>query len=201
MSDIDKQPPVGGEVTTPEPEKKDTTLVVDPNALPEGGSDIFWQKTARENAKEAAKYRTKAKELEKQIETANRKQLEEQGNFQKLYEQSKADLAVREQELEQSGKYKQAFQSVLQRRIEAIPEANRPLIPDYDDPIKTSEWLDANWDRISNRKFPNLDPGAGSSSTGASGGNGAGALSPEAQEVAKRLKIAPERAAQLFKGK
>ncbi len=187
MSNNDKPTPVDGEVIPEKPEAKSP-------------DDAFWAKEVKDANAQAAKYRTRLRELEKQVEADKQKQLEEQGNFKSLYEQQKAEMKAREAEIEKHSVYKQAFESVLKRRVEAVPEANRSLIPDYDDPIKTSEWLDANWDRISNRKFPNLDPGAGSSST-ASGGNGSAAISPEAQEVARRLKISPEKAAQLFKGK
>lgn len=200
MSDSDQQPPVGGEVPTNEPDDKKPAPGADPEGQPEGSGESFWQKEVKSARQEAAKYRTKAKDLEKKIEAEQRAKLEADGNWQKLYEQAKSDLSVREQEVEQSGMYKSAFMSVLQRRIDTIPEANRTLVPTDYEPIKLSEWLDANWQRLASPKFPNLDPGAGSASTGTSGGGGA-ALSPMAQEVARRLKIPEDRAKQVFKDK
>lgn len=202
MSNIDQQPPAGGEVPSdPSQAKGEIKTDVAPDA-PIGPLDApEWLLTELKRVRaENAQRRTENKKLKDEIESEKRRKLEEAGKYQELYEQTKSDLSVRELEAQQSVAYKAAFQAVLDNRIKLIPEASRALVPTDYDPIKLSEWLDANWKLLASPKFPNLDPGAGSSSTGASGGGGA-ALSPEAQEVARRLKIAPERAAQLFKGK
>jgi hypothetical protein len=163
-----------------------------PDAAPVDGTTDWLTRELKEARKEAAKYRTKARDLEKAAETAQRKQLEEQGNWQKLYEQAKADLESIQTEASQSTAYKQAFEAVLQARIASIPEVNRGLIPTDYDPIKLSNWLDANWERLGARRFPNLDAGAGGRD-GAS--SGAKPLTAEAMALAKKLNIDPAKLA------
>lgn len=191
MSDIDKQPQAGSEVSN-EPET--------PKPSDNGMTVEFLAKELKEARAEAASNRVKRKELERQIAAQEKKQLEEQGKFQELYQQSKSELDKQREELERGDKYKMAFEATVKRRIEALPEATRSLVPDYDDPIMLSNWLDANWKLLSNQKFPNLDAGAGSTTT-ASGGNGSAAISPLAAEVAKHLNLSEEAKQRLYKGK
>lgn len=198
MSDLDQQPQAGGEVSQ-EPDKKEAagTQTGQESVLL---GEAFLQKELQEARKDAAKNRIRAKDAEKKLAEIERAKLEADGNWQKLYEQAKSDLSVREQELEQHGAYKTAFQTVLQRRIDSIPEANRGLVPTDYDPIKLSDWLDANWQRLASPRFPNLDPGAGTAA-GSGGGNNNATLSPQAQEMARRLGIPADKAREIYKGK
>ena len=178
-------PTEGGAQEKAAPQKTEVTE----NETPVSGDvDKGWLTTEITKVrKEAAKYRTELRAIQQQVEADKRKQLEAQGNWQSLYEQAKADLAAREQEVESASAYKQAFEAVLQNRINAIPEANRALIPTDYEPIKLSAWLDANWERLGARRAPNLDAGAG----GQSSSSNAPKLDPIKLDLARKLNIDP----------
>ena len=98
-------------------------------------------------------------EREKQTKRA----LEEQNKFKELYEAEQARVADLEP-------FKAQYEAVLKRaeenntkRVEAIPENMRSLIPEYTDPMKLQAWLDANTE-IFNAKpaAPSLNGQAGS---------------------------------------
>ncbi len=81
-----------------------------------------------------------AKEQEKQ----ERERLEKQNEFKSLYEQA-------QQQVEQLTPFKERYEAFLDQtvsrnkeRIEALSEEMRTLVPEYDDPIKLSSWLDTN---------------------------------------------------------
>jgi ATPase subunit of ABC transporter with duplicated ATPase domains len=117
---------------------------------------------------EAASYRTKLREYEQQQaemttaqKAAKEKELAEQQKWQTLAEQ-------RAQELEALTPYKQRYEAMIEnvaatnaKRIEAVPETMRTLIPEYEDPLKLAGWLDANADKLTKPTAPNLDSGAG----------------------------------------
>jgi len=72
------------------------------------------------------------------------------------------------------------------RRVAAIPEAMRGLVPDYDDPLKLANWLDANAAVFAKTPAPSLDGRAG-------GGQPAAALASDeqVQAFAARMGIDP----------
>lgn len=194
MTNQNTQPQAGGEPAIPS-DAPETTPAATGDA-----STLEWAtKELKRAREEAAKYRTERNSLKQQIEAEKKRQLEESGRFQELYQQANTELETLKSQVESGNAYKPAFEALLQSRINQIPEANRALIPTDYEPIKLSAWLDANWERLGPRRAPNLDAGAGGPS-GSSGGGGAG-VSPQAMELGKRLGLKPEDIAEVYKGK
>lgn len=150
-------------------------------------TEEFFKRETAAARKEAESLRKRAKEAERLLGLEKQRQLESTGEWQKLYEQTKADLEAKTLEIDAASEYKTAFQRVLDARIKRIPEMYRGLIPTDYDPMKLAAWLDANEDRLKAPRFPNLDAGAG----GRSGDNTPKVPSPQANELAQKLKIDP----------
>ena len=115
--------------------------------------------------KEAAKYRTQLRQTEKEATAAEAKRLAEQGEYRSLYEaiEPKADAADALQE--RLDAITAQAQSANERRVAAIPDAMKSLVPEYDDPLKLAEWLDANAAVFSRPTPPPLDGRAGGNGT------------------------------------
>ena len=130
--------------------------------------------------KEAAKYRTQLRTTEKQATEAEAKRLAEQGEYRTLYESVKAKADAADALQERLDAITAQAQAANERRIAAIPDAMKSLVPEYDDPLKVAAWLDANAAVFSRPAPPPLD--------GRAGGNGtpATATEEEVREYAAR---------------
>lgn len=122
-----------------------------------------------------------------QTDEATRKQREaelaEQNRYKELYEQSQTELATLRSLQGEVKRYRESFESTLQSRLSGIPEDKKHLVPEFDDPIKLSAWLDkALPDLVTPAKpnAPKLDGGSG----GAGGSTGGAALNAEQQRIA-----------------
>ena len=135
--------------------------------------------------KEAAKYRTQLRTTEKQATEAEAKRLAEQGEYKSLYESVKAKADAADALQERLDAITAQAQAANERRINAIPEHMRSLVPEYDDPLKVAAWLDANAAVFSRPTPPPLD--------GRAGGNGTAAIvtEDEVNEYAARWGIDP----------
>jgi hypothetical protein len=135
--------------------------------------------------KEAASYRTKLRQTEKQATDAEAKRLAEQGEYRTLYESVKAKADAADALQERLDAITAQAQAANERRIAAIPEAMKSLVPEYDDPLKLAAWLDANAAVFSRPTPPPLD--------GRAGGNGTPAIvtEDEVNEYAARWGIDP----------
>jgi multidrug efflux pump subunit AcrA (membrane-fusion protein) len=135
--------------------------------------------------KEAASYRTKLRQTEKQATDAEAKRLAEQGEYRTLYESVKAKADAADALQERLDAITAQAQAANERRIAAIPESMRSLVPEYDDPLKLAAWLDANAAVFSRPTPPPLD--------GRAGGNGTPAIvtEDEVNEYAARWGIDP----------
>jgi hypothetical protein len=135
--------------------------------------------------KEAASYRTKLRQTEKQATDAEAKRLAEQGEYRTLYESVKAKADERDALQERLDAITAQAQAANERRIAAIPEAMKSLVPEYDDPLKLAAWLDANAAVFSRPTPPPLD--------GRAGGNGTPAMVTDAEvlDFATRMRIDP----------
>jgi multidrug efflux pump subunit AcrA (membrane-fusion protein) len=135
--------------------------------------------------KEAASYRTKLRQTEKQATDAEAKRLAEQGEYRTLYESVKAKADERDALQERLDAITAQAQAANERRIAAIPDHMRSLVPEYDDPLKLAAWLDANAAVFSRPTPPPLD--------GRAGGNGTPAVDEvKVKEQAVRLGLDPE---------
>jgi hypothetical protein len=136
--------------------------------------------------KEAARYRTKLRQTEKQATDAEAKRLAEQGEYRTLYESVKAKADAADALQERLDAITAQAQAANERRIAAIPESMKSLVPEYDDPLKLASWLDANAAVFSRPTPPPLD--------GRAGGNGTPAMvtDDEVNEYAARWGLNPQ---------
>lgn len=143
---------------------------------------------------EAAGYRTKLKEFEEAQRNKHEQELAEQNKWKELAEQRAAKLAELEPTAQAYAQMIETMKASNAKRIEAIPEASRTLVPEYDDPAKLAAWLDANAALLNAKPIaPSLN--------GAAGGNyrpGAAppVLSDEELTVAKKMGLTPEQYAE-----
>jgi multidrug efflux pump subunit AcrA (membrane-fusion protein) len=135
--------------------------------------------------KEAARYRTQLRTTEKQATDAEAKRLAEQGEYRTLYESVKAKADAADALQERLDAITAQAQAANERRIAAIPESMKSLVPEYDDPLKLASWLDANAAVFSRPTPPPLD--------GRAGGNGTPAMVTDAEvlDFATRMRIDP----------
>jgi DNA repair exonuclease SbcCD ATPase subunit len=128
----------------------------DINQLPE------WARIHIKELRSESKSRRLA--LNENIEAQRKKdqeRLEEQGEYKKLAEELTAELLdlrpLKEKYLARIEHDKQSNE----KRIEAIPEKYRSVIPVDYTPDKLSAWLDTNADLLRQPVAPNIDAGAG----------------------------------------
>ena len=109
----------------------------------------------------------------------------EQGKFKELYQSAKAKADAADALQERLDAITAQAQSANERRIAAIPEHMRSLVPEYDDALKLAAWLDANAAVFSRPAPPPLD--------GRAGGNGTPATVTDAEvlDFATRMRIDP----------
>jgi DNA repair exonuclease SbcCD ATPase subunit len=137
---------------------------------------------------EAAKYRTKLREVEEAQEAERKAELEKQQKWQELAQEHEKKV----QELEPiKARYEEMLERLREsnkRRIEQIPESMRDLIPDYEDPAQLATWLDTAAAKLAKPSAPSLNGGAG---RGERPGDEV-ILSPEQLAIAKKMHITPE---------
>ncbi len=137
---------------------------------------------------EAAKYRKEREAALKSAEADKAATLAEQGKYKELYEQQAAKLAEVEPLQERMKALTEATQAANERRIAAIPEHMRTLVPEYGDPFQLAAWLDANAAVFAKPTPPPLDGRAGQ------GGQPAPVMATdeEVAAFASRMGIRPE---------
>ena len=136
--------------------------------------------------KEAASYRTKLRQTEKAKTDAETAAMAEQGKYKELYQSVKAKADAADALQERLDAITAQAQAANERRIAAIPEHMRSLVPEYDDALKLAAWLDANAAVFSRPAPPPLD--------GRAGGNGTPATVTDAEvlDFANRMGVRPE---------
>ena len=131
--------------------------------------------------KEAAKYRTELRQTQRAKTEAETAAMAEQGKYRELYESVKAKADAHDALQERLDALMTQAQAANERRINAIPEQMRTLVPEYDDPLKLAAWLDANAAVFSRPAPPPMD--------GRAGGNGGGPLLDEAAIKAQAIRL------------
>ena len=112
---------------------------------------------------EAAGYRTKLREFEESQKQAEQERLAKQNEWQTLAEQ-------RQVEIEQLRGFQEKYTAMIEnikanneKRLEAVPETMRSLVPPIEDPVTLGQWLDTNWQILTAKTVaPSLNGGAGS---------------------------------------
>lgn len=109
--------------------------------------------------KESASYRIAAKAREAELVRAEETKLAEQQKWQELAELRAKEVDALKPERERREVLEGFVRDTVAKRIEALPEAYRTLVPEYDDPVKTLAWLDANAGKLITPRPPTLDAG------------------------------------------
>lgn len=132
----------------------------------------------------------------KGLTAAQRKQLEEQGNYKALHDQSAAEAAALRPFKERTEALEKIIRASNEARIATIPDANKNLVKPLIDvlpPEKLQEYLNANPELFVKPDAPRYDAGAG----GSGGGAAPVKLTPEEMAMAKRFNVTPEEFAKI----
>lgn len=110
------------------------------------------------------------------IQDAQRKQLEEQGNYSELAKQRLAEIELLKPKASQAEDAAAFLKDLNDQTTAGIPEHYRKLVPDFGDSYEAQKrkaaWLRENMTLLTKPPAPNFDGGAGSGSGGSSGGRG-----------------------------
>jgi hypothetical protein len=109
-------------------------------------------------------------------------ELAEQNQYKQLYEAAKAENESLKSLQGEVKRYRDAFESTLQTRLESIPEERRDLIPDLD-PIAKLAWLDKAMPVLVAPVKPNAPRLDGGSGSAGSTGNPVGNLNTTQQQL------------------
>lgn len=143
--------------TNPQPGAADTPESNEANdiaALP------AWAQTlVKELRRENASHRTAKKQAEAAAQAAEDKRLAEQQQWKELAEKRAAALDALKPLQDRYTTLEETFKATLAKRLEALPDWSKSLVPAFDDPVKTMAWLDANQHVFAARKAPGLDGG------------------------------------------
>ena len=194
------------QAATPEPQAGDGQQIEpkQPEPAHEATATVWTPEAAAAEIKalreEAAKYRREKQAEVKARETAEAQALAEQGKFKELYDRAAPKLAEYDTLKEAHDALIAQVKAANEKRIAAIPESMRSLVPEYDDPQRLAAWLDANSAVFAKSPAPSLD--------GRAGGNGAtpAVTEDEINELAARWRVKPEHidraaAAKMLRGK
>lgn len=157
-----------------------------PNSAPAALSPEQLRAELEAARKEAAKYRTELRQTQRAKADAETAALAEQGKYKELYESVRAKADAADALQERLDALLAQAQAANKRRVDAIPEHMRTLIPDYDDPLKLAAWLDANAAVFAKPAPPPMDGRAGGTAGGAT------VTDEEVRDFATRMGIRPE---------
>lgn len=141
-------------------------------------------KRVDEREAEANRYKSERDTLT----VAQRKQLEDQGNFKTIAEQQAIDLARLKPIEERAAALEKIIRESNDARIKSVPDQYKNMIPTDYPPEKLQTWLNANEALLVKQPAPNYDAGAGM------GGVGVGQVKLSADEIetAKKSGMTPE---------
>jgi chromosome segregation ATPase len=162
------------------PEKTSGTQLTNPAAL---------QIELDEARAEAARFRKQFRDLEADKKKQEEEKLAQEKSWQQLADKRKA-------ELDEVAPYKDKYETVLsavkvtiEERKKQIPEQFHSLIPAFEDPLKTLEWINANAAKLTAPKAPNtIDAGA----QGTGGQAASAKLSDAEMEHARKMGVTLE---------
>ena len=191
----------------PEPQAgQGQTTVTEPGQTKEPETTQEWTPKAaaariKELNAENAKWHQRFRDAEKAKAAAEAEALAEQGRYKELYEKVAPKLSDYDAIKERYDALIAQVQAANEKRIAAIPEQMRSLVPEYDDPQRLAAWLEANAAVFSKPAAPSLD--------GRAGGNGtasAAVTDEEIEQLAARWRVKPEHidraaAAKMLRGK
>jgi len=133
-----------------------------PNEISEVEQLPAWaQKELQDLRAESKKRRLQLREQEQAAAKADEARLVEQAKWQELAEKRGKELEALTSLKEKADRYEQAFLANLEKRVASLPDQYKAIVPDFDDPVKKHEWLDANAHLFQQRRAPDIDAGAG----------------------------------------
>jgi len=103
--------------------------------------------------------RAELDELKRQQSEADERRLAEQQKFQELYEKAKAELDTLRPFKQTAESAQAALAATVEAEIAQLPEDARDLVPSYEDPKRTLEWLTKNKPRLLRPPVPSTDAG------------------------------------------
>lgn len=127
--------------------------------------------------------------------TAQRKQLEEQGKFKELAEQSAAEVARLKAFEEKATTYEKIIRDSNEARIKNVPDAMKALIPSDYPPEKLQTWLNANEALLVKPPAADFDAGAGNGGRG--GNNNLPKLTDFERELARATGVSEKEYAEM----
>lgn len=146
--------PEGANVDSENTDVQETPTRTDFNTLP---ADV--QQRMRELQAEAEKYRKQKRAVELEKEAAERERLAKAQEWEALAKQYEQDLNATKPRAERVDTMEQLLSDMAQKRIDRLPKQFRSLVPEYDDPVKTLMWLDANEATLTMPVPPNIGAG------------------------------------------
>ena len=139
----------------------------------------------------AKSLKAELEQLRASQQQAQEQRLAEQNEWKTLAEQRAAEIAELKPLAGRVKEISEALEATVAARIERLPEDVRGLVPDFGDPRKTLDWLNANESKLIRPLAPAMDAGA-------RGDGGSTTMNDIEREVARRLNLTPE---QFAKGK
>lgn len=109
---------------------------------------------------ETAQQKAETERLEKE-----KKDAEQRGEFQKLYEGEKVKASELQKQVDELAKYKAMVAEQVKKQIEGLPDYLKPLL-DGKSPLEQMEYLSQHGDKLKPNKAPNLDQGEQGGGTG-----------------------------------
>jgi hypothetical protein len=145
------------------------------------------QEYIKELRQESAARRKELESFRSEASQREQQRLKEEGRWKELAEKLQAEKAQLLPYEERAQTLEKKIRGSNEARITRVPEEMRTLIPTDYPPERLSEWLDANWERLSIKPAPDLDAGAG----GGSGGKHV-TLTDDERQLARKMGLTEE---------
>ena len=124
-----------------------------------GALPTWAQTVIKELRKGEAAQRTAKRQAEEEASRRETERLAGEKKFEELAAKLDSDLKAVQPKAERADALEAFLKNSVELRIKALPEADRTLVPEFDDPLKTLEWLDRNAARFTQQRAPDLDAG------------------------------------------
>jgi hypothetical protein len=150
VDSVPQTPPANVPAAEPANAQERTDL----SALPE---DV--RKYIEDLRKESKDRRVALQKAEDQRKREEEARLAENQQYRELAELRQKELDQVKPRADRLEAIEAAMRETVQARIDALPETWRSVVPEYDDPLKTLQWLDANAAKLAAPRPPSTDAG------------------------------------------
>ena len=132
----------------------------------------------------------------KAIEDAQRKQLEEQGNYSELAKQRAAEIEALKPKAQLADDAAAFLKDLNEQTSASIPEHYRKLVPDFGDSYEAQKrkaaWLRENISLLTKPTPPNYEAGAGANGGSGNGDGKLPKLTEEQKQMARQMRMSEE---------